>query len=250
MKGKFDTKYLCEDCWTLDIRELNDLGLFSENIGEITQIMNPPTGRDGGRISVWARTAVDWQGRFYIDVTYPAYTGNTPEADEFDYSILTYPVKCARGGERLYQCCPFEKEEGSTCNKTVQILYLPPGEKMLGCRDCHRLVHFSTRKPKTSSPSRFMNPGAAWELEFNSEFQRLKNQYGIGNSESLAIQVSSGSIISSKDFESESERLIYSMAQCLGISYEEFKQMNRRAEINAPLIEDDEEYLNKHFPKK
>ncbi len=250
MTGKYDSKFRVEDCWTLNIRELCDSGLFSENIGEITQITNPPTDREVGRICIWGRTTVDWQGRFYIDVTYPAYSGNSPKTDEFDYSILTYPSKLSRGGERLYLTCPFERENGNTCNQTVSILYLPPGEQTLGCRDCHRLVYNSTRKPKPSSPASVMISGPAWELGFHSEFQRLKKQYGIGSSDPTSIQAPTGSVKSPRVFKSESERLNYSIAQMIGISDEEFDQINRRAEINASLFENDEEYLNKHFPKK
>jgi hypothetical protein len=250
MKSKYDSKFMVEDVYTLNIRELQDLGLFYKHLGEITEIITPPSGQNAMRLSVWGRTTVDWTGIIYIDVTFPRSKNNVPVIDEFNYTISTFPVKCARGGERLYINCPIVMENGNQCDKAASILYLPPGEKMLGCRDCHKLTYDSTRKRKDSKTSIFSIPGADWILEFDSDFQRFKKQYGIRNGEPLSMQSATSSVTPQRVFGSESEKLNYSFAQTIGMSDEEYDEMNRRAEINAQLVEKDWEYLDKYSPKK
>ena len=49
------------------------------------------------------------------------------------------------GGERWWFTCPLIVN-GVTCERRVGKLYLPPGAKYFGCRNCHRLTYRSCQE--------------------------------------------------------------------------------------------------------
>lgn len=55
-------------------------------------------------------------------------------------SIRLQTSRAQFGGERF--TCPFVSE-ATPCNKRVDMLYLPPGAKIFGCRKCHGLTYQS-----------------------------------------------------------------------------------------------------------
>lgn len=53
------------------------------------------------------------------------------------------------GGERWWFTCPLIVN-GETCNRRVGKLFLPPGAKYFGCRNCHKLTYRSCQEAHRS----------------------------------------------------------------------------------------------------
>lgn len=52
---------------------------------------------------------------------------------------------CHFGGSRLWFICPLSRN-GKPCQRRCRKLYLPPGARYLGCRECHRLTYESRQR--------------------------------------------------------------------------------------------------------
>jgi hypothetical protein len=57
--------------------------------------------------------------------------------------LATTPVH--RGGTRWWLCCPLVNN-GKVCNRRCEKLYLPPGGRYFGCRQCHNLAYRSSQE--------------------------------------------------------------------------------------------------------
>jgi hypothetical protein len=83
------------------------------------------------------------------------------------------PVRIERGrvgfmdGE--WFICPLLKPNGTPCNRRCRILYLPPGAKYFGCRECYNLTYDSCNE--------------SHKYERNSYFRGLAAEVGMTASE-------------------------------------------------------------------
>jgi hypothetical protein len=60
------------------------------------------------------------------------------------YCIEVTSSPCRFGGRRFWFRCPLGRD-GFPCGKRVRCLYLPPGEQVLGCRECYDLTYTSSQ---------------------------------------------------------------------------------------------------------
>ena len=66
------------------------------------------------------------------------------------YSIALRSVAQHFGGERWFFECPMLTREGKPCRRRVRTVYLPQGERYLGCQRCHNLSWESVQRPVTA----------------------------------------------------------------------------------------------------
>lgn len=62
-----------------------------------------------------------------------------------DYIIPITTTRPRIGGVRHWFQCPVE-HDGKPCGRRVKKLYLPPGEQVFGCRQCHDLTYKSVQR--------------------------------------------------------------------------------------------------------
>ncbi len=79
--------------------------------------------------------------RFYYTTT-DQYTG---DRENFDYTVNLTSTPCHFGGRRWWFVCPLVTN-GHACHRRCRIIYLPPGARYLGCRECHQLTYESRQK--------------------------------------------------------------------------------------------------------
>jgi len=75
------------------------------------------------------------------------------------YTVNVTRTRCNFGGWRYWFVCPTSRP-GSTCNRRVGKLYLPPGGVYFGCRHCYNLTYRSCQESKRSRMLwRLFHPG-------------------------------------------------------------------------------------------
>ena len=65
-------------------------------------------------------------------------------ADPIQTTILLQSTPLHFGGERWWFTCPMVNDEVA-CSRRVAKLYVPPGERIFGCRTCHELAYHSSQ---------------------------------------------------------------------------------------------------------
>ncbi len=127
-------------CRTLSIRTLKKMGVFDDDSsGEVFCVrwVNE-FGEDAGKVSIIPQVRVGGNGNktsLRVDIG-GFVTGQ-------DISITTTP--CYYGGVRHWLLCP-AVVDGVLCEDRVERLYLPPGGKIFGCRQCYGLTYESCQQ--------------------------------------------------------------------------------------------------------
>jgi len=127
-------------CRTLSIRTLKKMGVFDDDSSdEVFSIrwVNE-FGEDAGMVSIIPQVRVGGNGNktsLRVDIE-GFVTGQ-------DISITTTP--CYYGGVRYWLLCP-AVVDGVLCEDRVERLYLPPGGKLFGCRQCYGLTYESCQQ--------------------------------------------------------------------------------------------------------
>jgi hypothetical protein len=70
-----------------------------------------------------------------LRLTYTHTDVNTDEKTSLDYRVGLVTTPCNFGGSRYWFLCPLVAS-GQPCGRRVGKLYLPPGAKYFGCRNC------------------------------------------------------------------------------------------------------------------
>jgi hypothetical protein len=95
--------------------------------------------------------AVDWQadpgaaGEPGVRLSYRWVWRGTGRTDEAAYRVALAATGLHRGGRRWWFVCPLAPG-GRPCGRRAGKLYLPPRERLFGCRDCHRLAYTSSQE--------------------------------------------------------------------------------------------------------
>jgi hypothetical protein len=114
--------------WTVE-------GSYRLDIETLVRSMRGRGARGTGQI-VWPNEfAVD----FEWDVSDPLYAWVNLRQREVDQLVYLYHTRPHLGGDRWWFVCPGE-------DRRARMLYLPPGAKLFGTRQAHRLAYTSQRR--------------------------------------------------------------------------------------------------------
>ena len=132
-------------CRTLSIRTLKKMGVFDDDSSdEVFSIrwVNE-FGEDAGSVNITPQVGGNGNKRSLrveiggcADAAGGSVTGQ-------DISITTTP--CFYGGVRHWFLCP-AVVDGVLCEDRASKLYLPPGGKLFGCRQCYGLTYESCQQ--------------------------------------------------------------------------------------------------------
>lgn len=132
---------LCvEDCLSFDIAGLVRDGVFRVSPGTPwAWYWKDESGHEIFRLSYWLETSAT--GKLVLRVVNGVPTVFTRRLDD---TIEIAETRLHFGPRKWFLCprCPY----GIPCRQRVRILYIRPGERSLGCRKCHDLVHMSAQK--------------------------------------------------------------------------------------------------------
>ena len=133
-------------CRTLSVKRFKKMGVFDETSNAVYSIswlndlgddagkvtITPQAGGNGNKRSLRVEIgAADSSGDGFVTVT------------SQDIQITTTP--CHYGGVRHWFLCP-AAADGVLCENRVGVLYLPPGAKVFGCRQCYGLTYESCQQ--------------------------------------------------------------------------------------------------------
>lgn len=99
------------------VEQCKRLSLYRSDLGKQLR-ENAPMGYRGGNLEI-------------------SYTIGT---ETLKYRIQLEVTACPKGGFRHWLICPLVKD-GKPCRRRVGVLYLPPGQKYYGCRQCYNLTY-------------------------------------------------------------------------------------------------------------
>jgi hypothetical protein len=108
--GGYRKKVCVEQCAVLDVRQLR------ATLGDTIDL---PAARS-------------------ITFAYAVMPGEPPVVSTVWLVTTTRP----QGGQHLRMYCPIIRN-GQPCHRRVEKLYLPPGERYFGCKECHSLTYRS-----------------------------------------------------------------------------------------------------------
>jgi hypothetical protein len=151
MRRHRNRRLTVEECRIFDIGSLKEaLNCvdFPTNCGKVSwsgaSIWQDPFG---GTEAVLDYSLGRVRGEGLILLTDPERTTSFPTSvrllGEYEIPITTTPTRI--GGVRYWFCCPVEHDR-KPCSRRVKRLYLPPGEEIFGCRQCHDLTYRSAQQ--------------------------------------------------------------------------------------------------------
>jgi hypothetical protein len=143
-RHRWTTRFTVEECLALDVESLHRSGTFACPPGTIcTTRWETSCGGTKAMLGfVVVRNSVGG-----LALCLDSDQGNIPPALKLPGKYLV-PIATTRphlGGRRFWLCCPVVRD-GKPCGKLAGRLYLPPGQTIFACRDCHDLTYRSAQQ--------------------------------------------------------------------------------------------------------
>jgi hypothetical protein len=143
----YSARYTVEECRTLEIGFLKDLGYLEEpKVGVIEWSLR---GERAAAIGI----VVFPRNNPRIIFEYTVGSGKDKQAMEYTFPLLTTP--CHFGGKRYWFECGLTKD-GQYCGNRVGRLYMAPNSSYFGCRECMDVNYKSQRRNYNSQFGRFV----------------------------------------------------------------------------------------------
>lgn len=145
--GGYTPKTVIEDCLVLDISALTREGTLSSSPGEdegfqLLEWIDVQTGVQENSISF--RQERIGEGRLDLRLRYRV------GGEKVDLRIRLQTTPTPFDGFRWWFSCPLMAGSlfPEPCRRRVAKLYLPPGRKYFGCRQCHDLAYTSSQSSR------------------------------------------------------------------------------------------------------
>jgi hypothetical protein len=136
-----EKKLTTEECWALNVANLQWGTLDGETSSGVLRAL-----RLDGRSSVLCvRWALQLGGESPVLILSYRPCRRT-EGRELTERVRLLTTKPHFGGVRWWFACPFSSKDRERCGRRVGKLYLPPGERRFGCRQCHALTYKSSQE--------------------------------------------------------------------------------------------------------
>jgi len=132
-----------EECRVLNVFNMTRDGVFKKGPGNswISKWINS-RGEETNSIGYWVHK--NNIGGLYLELQYTITKKSSGETEEMVYRVNLERTSCNFGGFRYWFICPLV-ENGKPCQRRAGKLYLPPGGKYFGCRQCYNLTYSSQK---------------------------------------------------------------------------------------------------------
>jgi hypothetical protein len=131
-------KMTVEESLSVDVRESARDGLLKVGTRGIFSWEHSITGQE--LASVDFATSLSAEGDHIFSLSFHRHGS--------EEIVTTIPLQITHphfGGSRWWFTCPLSVD-GTACNQRVAKVYLPPGQRYFGCRDCHDLTYQSRQE--------------------------------------------------------------------------------------------------------
>jgi len=136
--GRPREKTTVEECRTLSVRDLKREGAFRDGVNIAAKLIW--TNRTGESVfSIDYEVDTRNRGDAWIRLQYR----RNGEAVDYRIRLTTTPMPW--GGVRWWFTCPLTTHS-RTCQRRCWKLYLPPGARYFGCRECYNLTYASSQE--------------------------------------------------------------------------------------------------------
>ncbi len=142
-RGVLSKKDRVDQVLALDILRLQKQGILVKYFGTLWTESWQKGEQTVGRIGL--RVLQPAPGVIILRFEYTITSEITGKTEEWDYPVAVVTTSCHFGGVRYWYICPLVVE-GRVCSRRCRILYLPPGAKYFGCRECYQLTYESRQK--------------------------------------------------------------------------------------------------------
>ena len=136
-------KRVAESSWILDANRWMKQGILREDSNESG--IGAWKCRDGSVLKILVVADLRNPQTAYVFVSYAATTTETEDVFEGSLIVFVTRTRPHLGGLRWWFTCPLIRA-GVPCQRRVSKLYLPPGARLFGCRDCHNLTYISCQE--------------------------------------------------------------------------------------------------------
>ncbi len=135
-----EKKRITEGCWVLDVADVPRRGASGSPCG-VMQARKI----DGNEKNLRLRYTLegDYENAV-LTLNYPVGGGPLRRIDQRIGLLFT---RQRFGGRRHWFACPFVVD-GTVCGRRIGKLYLPFGESLFGCRQCHDLTYRSSQQSR------------------------------------------------------------------------------------------------------
>ncbi|MFC2171904.1 hypothetical protein ACFLU6_04655 [Acidobacteriota bacterium] len=160
---------------SLSIQKLTNMGLFKRGPCAVDTLrLAGVPGNADVLIGVWFYHCEE-DGGLYLQVDEGvALPPEKVREVEDGQSIALDSTECFYGGRRYWFLCPRETN-GEACGRRVSRLYLPPGEKLFGCRQCFDLTYESVQKHDSRVDALMRDETALDEISQNAQSQKTRD---------------------------------------------------------------------------
>lgn len=161
--GWHSKKDTVEECRSLDANRWMREGILRENLHtwggwNWLNYAGEKTSSIGYEVDT-TNSAFPWVRLFYTF---------TNRNESLDYKIELATTRPNFGGRRWWFICPLVIN-GRACNRRIGKLYLPPGRRYYGCRQCHDLTYKSCQESDKRVSWLRRNPEALLALVKNPQ---------------------------------------------------------------------------------
>jgi len=140
----WSSREVVENCYHLSVDAMCREGVFASPAGsQWFTVWRDASGDEQFRIAYNVFRGPE--GIRILHVSYGFYDTNSCSTKMIEYDISTTMTACHFGGERYWFKCPAVRH-GVCCGRRVGRLYLPPDQRVFGCRLCHNLTYKSAQQ--------------------------------------------------------------------------------------------------------
>ena len=159
-RGVWNRKNRVDEVRSIDILDLQRKEVFSKGS---TWSWTSSWSRNGEVVaSISYRVESGGNGPTGLRFMYTITDNETGEKKDYNYIIPVVSTPCNYGGKRWWFICPLVVN-GRACQRRCRIVYMPPGAKYFGCRECHQLTYESRQRHREKFYEGFEKPYKAAE---------------------------------------------------------------------------------------
>jgi hypothetical protein len=154
-RGIWNRKTRVDEARSIDILDLQRKEIFSQVSGAGWTTSWSRNSKVIASISYRVETGAN--GPTGLRFMYAITDNETGEKKDYNYIIPVVSTPCTYGGTRWWFICSLAVN-GRSCQRQCRIVYMPPGAKYFGCRECHRLTYESRQRHRERFYEGFEKP--------------------------------------------------------------------------------------------
>ena len=154
-RGVWNRKTRVDEARAIDVLDLQRKGVFRKNVGMIWKLSWSREGEEVASVSY--RVESEEGNPSGLRFMYSTTDNETGEKKDYNYTISVESTPCNYGGKRWWYICPLVVN-GISCGRRCRIIYMPPGAKCFGCRECHQLTYESRQRHREAFYEGFEKP--------------------------------------------------------------------------------------------